>query len=214
MSHKIIIVSHEKYAEARERLLKELLWPRKNVIVVVNGSSENHQDVLEDGTTILKTTKNLYEYTAFLVPKILDACQEDAFLLLHDTCTLGPDFYWRAKASFENFCGGITWMSKTGICNLCIFDRSVTEDATDLFDRLEVLDKNVAICMEHNEHAASPKRFTGAKQRFLDVPVVDYGTEKPYASGLERRVLYFPSLDLKKYFIRVHRSIETHPNVP
>jgi hypothetical protein len=212
----IVIVSHAKYAEARERLLNQLQWPRSNVIVVMNASAENTTEQMEDGSRIVQVTQNLYEYSAFLVPKITGAAQQDAFLLLHDTCSLGPDFYWRVRAAFGNFRGGITWLSKYGACNLCIFDRSVTDDAYELFGngRPAILDKNVAIAMEHNEHAASPKRFKGSPQRFLDVSVIKCGTEKPYASGTERHVLYFPSIDLKKYHIRVDRSIDIHPDIP
>jgi len=214
MAHNVIIVSHPDYAEARDSLLNQIMWPRSNIIVVINDSREESVEKAKDGMTIIHWKRNLYEYAAFMVPKIMEADHNDRFLLLHDTCSIGPDFHWRAKAAFGNFSGGITWISKTGTCNLCIFDRSVTEDAYDLFQhRPDVLDKHVAIAMEHNEHAASPKKWIGPKQQFMDVPVVDCGTERPYASGTERHIIYFPSLDIRKYYVRVHRTAG-HPGVP
>ena len=66
---------------------------------------------------MIERTQNIYEYSSFLAPRLLNAPKDDVFLMIHDTCTIGPKF----KEKFENLARkvmerktDIHWLSLNG----------------------------------------------------------------------------------------------------
>ena len=212
----IVIVTHKGYGEALDKLLATLKeWPKEDIIIVANGDLKERIFKREDGCLQVSTQKNLYEYTAFFVPEIIRASKSDAFMLLHDTSEAGHEFLQKTRNQFSEFrkhrCN-ILWLSSSGQCNVCIYDASAVAEAKRVFKDVLTIDKMLAIHMEHNGTENSPKRWN-LVQRFHSEATKHIGTCKPYSSGVLRNVLYFPSINLKKYYVHVSKT-EEHPQVP
>lgn len=212
----IIISSHAKYGEPRSRLLVSLKdWPLDRVIVVLNG--EPVDEVYYEKVCTVRMKTNIYEYSSFFVPDILQASQDAAFMLLQDTSVAGPDFVSRAHAAFRRYretqCD-ILWCSSIGQCNVCVFGLQACLCARRLWDGMLTLDKGRAISMEHN--ATDELSLKGAPLRHVYVeerPELR-GVETPYASRILRRALYFPFLDLTKYYHTFDGCVTAHPDIP
>lgn len=141
----IVIVSHRNYGEARNHLLKSLegKWNMQHVLVVLNGEMQSSIGVV-DGVKCICIPNNIYEYTGFFIPHILNAHDDDAFLLLHDTCYAMNDFRKRAQDAFFQFRekkSNILWCSKTGQCNICVFDKVTSTHIYRAFGGIHALDK-------------------------------------------------------------------------
>lgn len=217
----IVVASHYKYSEARGRLLSSL-WaqgvPRDRVVVVLNGSEADGTHSDPEGYTVVCFESNLFEYSAFLVPRALgSAGPEDAFLLLHDTSLACDGFGLKAAQAFGRFRTegvDILWCSSTGQCNLCVFGRVACDMAWSLWESRRHLDKRHAIAMEHCPDAeGSIKGATALRQSYVQESTERQGIDWPYSSGHERAVLFFPFLDVKKFYYDMDRWPE-HPNRP
>jgi hypothetical protein len=79
------------------------------VIIVKNKSDRDKvtgsldRRVRGSGPIIVETRSNIYEYTAFMVPSQLNAKHDDAFLLLHDTCTVRPGCGAKIRKKLSSF---------------------------------------------------------------------------------------------------------------
>lgn len=213
----LVVASHGKYSEARQRLLASLAaWPRDRLVVVLNGQPADGVDRHPDGSHTVRYASNLYEYSAFFVPRALDAPAGAAFLLVHDTSVAGPDFLPRARQAFATFreesCD-VLWCSRTGQCNVCVFGAAAAARARELWGSLPTVDKRRAIRWEHEADDLSLKGQADLRQTYLHDGSYDTGVEVPYSSGLPRHALYFPALDLKKFYFDMD-SHETHPEQP
>lgn len=216
----VIVASHCRYSEARARLL-DSLWeqgvPRDRVVVVLNGSGRDSVHAHEDGYRVAEFTTNLFEYSAFLVPGLLGAGPDDAFMLLHDTSLACAGFGHKAAQAFARFRlegVDILWCSSTGQCNLCVFGARAGEAAREMWGGLRELDKRHAIAMEHRADAAwSIKGAAGLAQVYVENASEPRGVAWPYSSRHERAVLYFPFLDLTKFYFDMDRW-DRHPNAP
>ena len=221
----IVVASHCEYSEARDKLLGSL-WGegvlRDRVVVVLNGSESGGghgcAGVHPDGYHVVTFGTNLFEYSSFLVPGVLDgAADSDRFLLLHDTSLALPGFGAKAARAFARHRAegvDILWCSATGQCNLCVFGPRVGEVARSLWGSRGTLDKRHAVEMEHCAGAeGSIKGASALKQVYAEEASEPRGVDWPYASGHERSVLYFPFLGLTKFFYNLERWAE-HPNVP
>lgn len=218
----IVIASHGQYSEARDKLLASL-WaegvPRDRVVVVLNGCAgpDGAVGLHPDGYRVVEFGSNLFEYSAFFVPRVLGATGADRFLLLHDTSVACRGFGHKAAGAFarQRAQGGdILWCSSVGQCNLCVFNRRAGEEAWALWGSLRALDKRHAVQMEHYASAGgSIKGASALEQSYVEDPTERRGVEWPYSSGHERAVLHFPFLGVNKYFYDLERWPE-HPNIP
>lgn len=220
----VVVASHGQYLEPRQKLVRELLdggWPADRLVVVLNGEADEGVTTEPDGSLTVRFASNIYEYSAFFVPLALRAggCLADdadaAFLLLHDTSSAGPRFCELARGAFARYRetgAEILWCSRTGQCNVCVFGAAAAERARQLWGDWTTLDKFRAV---HMEHAAESPSIKAEQLRhvYVDQPSTVTGIEWPYASGHERTVLYFPFLDLKKFYYNLEK-FPLHPNVP
>ena len=73
-----------------ERLTAE--WPADQIIIVVNKCASDSIERKQGKPIYIKTTRNLFEYTSFMAPVLIEAGLDDCFLMLHDTCIARPGF--------------------------------------------------------------------------------------------------------------------------
>lgn len=214
----LVVVSHARYAEARQRLLDSLGdWPRADVVLVLNGEPADGVTREADGSRTVRFASNLYEYSAFFVPQTLGE-PDAAYLLLHDTSVAGADFGRRARAAFDRFrrerCD-VLWCSSTGQCNLCVFGAAAAARARRLWGSLSALDKRQAIHWEHNlQDPGGMKGQADLRQVFVDDGSYITGVEPAYSSGRARHSLYFPYLDLTKFYFNMEGHQGEHPDAP
>lgn len=219
MSNYIVIVSHPKYDEALNTLLLSLKgkWDPKNIIIVMNQSPIDKISTHPDEYMIFNTTYNIYEYTAFFVPEAINASSEDAFLLLHDTSYADLHFKYKAEKLFSDMKKqdlDVLWASAHGQCNICVFNYKAANEVTRIFRGNKEIDKMYAIQMEWGNHPHSLKKNKNIKQAFHRIRAIcDDKFYQPYTSGHNRKKIYYPSLDIDKYFVHIEKS-EDHPQEP
>ena len=170
-NYSIIIVTHPNYTEALEKLKGDLAvagWPSDKIYYVYNDIKDATQDGVVDGNN-LKLSSNIHEYSGYFLPNKINAGNEDMFLLLHDTCRLGPDFKSKVLAAFDEYKNSKTdllWCSSNGQCNICIFGRVTSDKALKMWGDWQILDKAHAIAMEHKRIPDSLKAASDIKQKY------------------------------------------------
>lgn len=211
----IAIATIDKYSTARSALLESLPESSKqNTLLVFSGEPEDTFPVRNsDGILEVRIRNNIYEYGLFVGLKrafdaLLIPASEDV-LLLHDTCRAGPRFpelLDRLVAKKRETKQDIFFASNTGQCNLCIVNRAAVEVGYSMFHDMMTVPKMRAIKWEwEHHHKESPKGFPGVSKGFSDQPSKFVGTRKVY-SDVTRSVLYYPALDLEKYYVHVDRE--------
>lgn len=220
----LVVCSHVAYDEARSRFLASVAdWPRDRVVVVLNGcdlgpgargaTDCGAVEAAEDGSRVVRFARNIYEYTAFLVPRALGADADERFVLVHDTAEAGPRFRELATAAAARSRDlDVLWCSPTGQCNLCVFGRRASDVAHALWLDLQVLHKRTAIQWEHRPGPANLKGQGSLRQAYAPEAARVTGTAMPYSQNVRTR-LYFPALDLVKFYINMD-VCETHPDRP
>lgn len=216
----IVIVSHRKYDVPLRMLLESLdgKWPLEQIVVIMNDehdSTTSHDS--QTGLTYVSTPSNVYEYTGFFVPALLDASKHDAFLLLHDTCLAQDKAGQKIREAFQAFRdaqANIMWCSASGQCNIAIFDRTTSDMVKEQWEG-KSMTKQHAIDMEHNNSDDSIKRYANLRQAFHKDPSAVIGTATPYNPDIVRQVLYFPSIDVQKFYVEVaDNADQQHPQTP
>lgn len=227
MTNFIVVASHVRYHEPRARFLASFAWP--DVIVTLNGSDGDRVVVGGgDGVTHLHMLTNIYEYSAFYAPLHVgtaedkdneDNAEDDAYLLVHDTCLAGPDFAARAVEAFEEFRRAgvdILWCSPTGQCNIAVYNRRAALVARAMWGTRTRLDKGHSIVMEHRPDCTdSLKSRQDLKQRYVGQPTYEVSRQPVYSSQHVRVGLRFPYLDVVKYYWPVESLDDVrHPDEP
>lgn len=217
----LVIATMARYKEALDSLmstLRNVAWPENQIILVYgNDPSGNitHQDDYKDAIRSCLDV-NLYEYNAFIGIQRLTAAghilpEGAAYMLLHDTCEVGPTFVEKASIVFTRYENEIwnnphsvqdphlMWLSAVGQANLCIFNRGAANGVTDHFDGFKNLEKLHAIRIELNMDDMSLKRLPFARSHVPDHPVA-YQPIPKYSSGAKRNIMHFLNLDVYKYY--------------
>lgn len=195
MTNYVIIVSHHRYTKALNMVIESLdnvKWPKRATIILYNDCSDMipgnmpqrvvDSELTRQGFIEFKTFANIYEYSGFFIPLAIDAADDDAFLLIHDTTLAFGNFTslvekvsneWRSKKI------DILWGSPNGQCNICIFAKNTSQKAWNMWSIWEKLDKMNAIHMEHmNNHPNSIKYNKDLIQEYSQVKQLNTGVEK------------------------------------
>lgn len=87
---------------------------------------------------------------------------DDVFLMIHDTCTIGPKF----SEKFENLARkvmeretDIHWLSVNGQFNISFINRRASDHAYKVLHNMETLSKKHGIAIENNRVPDSNKRW-------------------------------------------------------
>jgi hypothetical protein len=233
MTTYVILVSHPRYTKALNMAIESLnnvKWPKSSTIIIYNDCPDMtcgdfprrvlDSELTRQGFIEFKTFSNIYEYSGFFIPLAMGAQNDDAFLLLHDTCLAFGNFTslvekaaneWRSKNL------DILWASPSGQCNLCIFGNNASRKGWDMWSKWTVLDKLDAIHMEWMKNDPRIKNCCikynkDLKQEYSRVNQLNIGVEKIYAENA-RHKLVFPFIDVYKFFFHITKSSE-HPQTP
>jgi len=217
----IIVTTHINYSESKNKILKDLIdrkWPISNTIIAICSSDKNESYIDPLGYQTMCIENNLYEYSAFLVPHLLHSKQSSKFMLLHDTCTIGANFYTRVSKAFDTFANSnanIYWCSPDGQCNICFFDLVASDVATLKWAHIKSLDKMHAIDIELNpnnkDSIKSDKTLVQLYSPTEQILLED--TTSTYTSGQKRKQLYYPDIDVTKLYVSINHSHE-HLHIP
>ena len=208
----VVVSTHRRYAEARAALLQSLeeaKWPISQTILVFG---EEDREILHSPNEV-HLVHNIYEYNAFLGATTLPH-EDAAFVLLHDTCEVGPDFVPRLLNQYETYKrikADIYWLSHKGQCNICIFNMSVARKMYERFRDTHTMDKMQAVRMEWNKSLFACD--ASIVQHFCEEHSHVQGVVARYASRVQREKLYFPSIDMYKFYVVISRSCQ-HRQIP
>ena len=213
----VVVSTHAAYGEARAKLLDSLDavgWPRCQTLFVLNDRADGGGKI--PGYETITFASNIYEYSCFMIPTRPDG----AYLLLHDTCIVGPGFVEKAEAAFRCFRDGdsvdILWCSTSGRCNLCVFGTKASQAAWALWGDMTTLDKVRAVQMEHNrDDPLSLKSLTHLNHVYAREPSRPIGSGTPYSSRHKRVELHFPYIDVTKHYADMGADMtHGHPQEP
>jgi hypothetical protein len=221
MSFYVSIVTIAHYQPALEKLLSSLppAWAIRVILVYQNEPREDCR-VREDGVIEVRIANNCSDYGNWIGLHMLlsrgivpaDSC----FLCIHDTCRFvdGSNCEALTRQIIDDHPhDDIIWLCDTGQCNLCILRKGGVDVGYARYKDIASMTKPETIEYEWNHgHWRSPKSFP-VQQTFLPSPTCHRGTRFVYNTQHERDVLFYPSIDLEKYFYCVTPD-RVHPLAP
>lgn len=210
-----------KYKEAMNMLLNSLpySWRTRYIVVYQNEPHESIRE-FEDGHFEVSIRQNMFEYGTWIgVQLLIDKgylIKDTWFLFIHDTCKFCSSRQVQPIARliqyYEETNVDIIWMCNTGQCNFCLIRRIGIRYGSFLYSKFQTIPKHDAIDWEHSHNNVySPKSFP-VHQVFTNMANQTMPKRQIY-SNVIRDVLYYPSLDLEKYYVRVNHE-EVHPSIP
>jgi hypothetical protein len=221
---KIIIPTVESYNIPRERLYSSFnnLIDDESLIYVYSKHSNSGIHITPKESIKIYTTKNLYEYFGFFVPMLLSQLDSKysnyLYLLIHDTCEFGNQSVEKIIdicSEIEKEKLDILWLSPNGQSNFCIFNHNTSLKVYQKLSHFDTLDKCFAVKMENEiTHPYSIKTIQNLNMGYMNTQHEHLGVSYPYSSQ-RRNTFYYPSIDVKKYFVYVefHHN-QVHPEIP
>lgn len=204
----VIITTHPRYIEARERILaslKNVGWPLNRIIIVIGEQPSESIQISQTDITIIHLVHNLYEYNAFIAANLFPE-YDATFLLIHDTCDAQQGFVEKVWQQYESVdfanqpC--IYWLSPKGQCNICMFNQHAAKCIRPLLEKSKTMDKVKAIEKEWNK-SWYPKWIV---QIFCNVHTSHKDKQPTYSSGILRNTITYNSINLLKHFQPIQKN--------
>lgn len=221
---KIIIPTIESYNVPRERLYSSFnnLIDDESLVYVYSKHNTSGISINPKQSIKVYTTKNLYEYFGFFIPMILSQLDSKysnyLYLLIHDTCEFGNQSVEKIIdicSDFEKEKLDLLWLSPNGQSNFCIFNNTSSIKVYKKLSHFGELEKIIGVRMENEtDHPYSIKSIQDLNMGYINIQQQHLGISYPYSTQ-KRNVVYYPSIDIKKYFVYVEfHNNQVHPEVP
>ena len=167
----------------------------KNIYLVIGGCEEEKSEINLINYHYVK--HNSYDHTGLI--EIIDKnITSDYWFVLHDTCSVGPNFYSKLlKKSFSEH----NPILEEGWLNMGLFSQKFIEKNKKYILSLRNCDKMQAILSE--------KMYPRLGKSFYLNSIRNYDLQSTfdvYGDGVERSVVYFSEIDLYKYQTYYHNS--------
>ena len=213
----IVIATHKRYIEARNRLLLSLKdngWPQERIILSIGDETEEIRS--HDNDIEVRLSQNLYEYNAFIAASKWCDGNDAVFLLLHDTCEAFEGFTCKVMEQYHMFIKTSTfdvphihWLSASGQANICIFNKLAAKLVSKSLETTQTMDKMEAIRKEWNKGWYDRSII----QTFCPIHTEHMPQQVIYSSGSLRNTLVYKSINLMKYYQHISHSRE-HLQIP
>ena len=181
-----------------EKLIKSLIGNNiepKNIYLVIGGCEE--EKIEFDLVNCHYVKHNSYDHTG-LINVIEKNINSDYWFVLHDTCSVGPNFYSKLlKKSFSEH----NPILEEGWLNMGLFSQRFIEQNKQYILSLRNCDKMQAILSEKMYPRLGKSSYLNSKHEYDLQSTFDV-----YGDGVERSVVYFPEIDLYKYQTYYHNS--------
>ena len=181
-----------------EKLIKSLIGNNiepKNIYLVIGGCKE--EKIEFDLVNCHYVKHNSYDHTG-LINVIEKNITSDYWFVLHDTCSVGPNFYSKLlKKSFSEH----NPILEEGWLNMGLFSQRFIEENKKYILSLRNCDKMQAILSEKMYPRLGKSSYLNSKHDYDLQSTFDV-----YGDGVERSVVYFPEIDLYKYQTYYHNS--------
>lgn len=189
--------------------------PPEDIYFVIGGYSKTEHHLSEEGVNIIQVPQNSIDYTG-LIAVLEENIEADYWMLLHDTCYVGPNFYKTVmeypyksapavalSSDLSMNIGAYSWGYLQGIKEEILKYRNedFSEEAIQYWKQKGVADEDMFL---HNYR--SLYHFTG-ERRQSSGPVDIYGT------GVPRMIEYFPGIDFYKVKANWHNKSVYELNV-
>ena len=217
----ICITTITGYDAALYNILDSIPKEFKNkYILVFQNEPDEGITIFEDGHFEVHIKHNLHDYGNWigvhrlleqeLVPK--NAC----FLFVHDTCKFGEKSYSLTSHISNVFMKesdyDILWLCNNGQCNICLIKESAIHYGYNMYKNINSITKMQTVDWEWDyDNPCNPKTFE-LKHYYIPISNIKTGKRKVY-SDVERTVLYYPSIDLEKYYVDIKQESD-HPKMP
>jgi hypothetical protein len=217
----VCITTIRGYETALNTILESMPneWKDKTIIVYQNESNERIT-VFENGCIEVCIKNNLHDYGNWIgVYKLLDkgmVPNNSCFLFVHDTCKFGPRTYQLSQHISNIFMNesqhDIFWLCNNGQCNISLLKVSAIRYGYNFYKDIYSLTKMQTVDWEWDyNNPYCPKTFN-LKHFYIPIGTEKIGIKKVY-SDVERTVLYYPSIDMEKYYVDIKQETD-HPKSP
>lgn len=181
-----------------EKLVKSLIANNidaKNIYLVIGGCEEEKSEINLINYHYVK--HNSYDHTGLI--EIIDKnIISDYWFVLHDTCSVGPNFYSKLmKKSFSEH----NPILEEGWLNMGLFSQDFIDKNKKYILSLRNCDKMQAILSEKMYPRLGKSHYLNSRNDYDLQSTFDV-----YGDGIERSVVYFPEIDLYKYQTYYHNS--------
>ena len=181
-----------------EKLIKSLINNNidpKNIYLVIGGCENTSSKV--DLINYHYVQHNSYDHTG-LIDIIDKKLISDYWFVLHDTCSVGPNFYSKLlKKSFYEH----NPILEEGWLNMGLFSQNFIEENKKYILSLRNCDKMQAILSEKMYPRLGKSLYLNSRSNYDLQSTFDV-----YGDGVERSVVYFTEIDLYKYQTYYHNS--------
>ena len=168
----------------------------KNIYLVIGGSPEEKTETI-NSVNYHYVKHNSFDHTGLI--NIIDKeLQSDFWFVMHDTCSVGTNFY--AKLLKKSFLDHNPLLEE-GWLNMGVFSNKFIYDNKKYILSLRNCDKMQAILSEKMYPRLAPSFHLNSKSDYDLQSTFDV-----YGDGVERSVVYFPEVDLYKYQTYYHNS--------
>ena len=200
----ISIVCARGYEESLNILLASIPKHFRVIIIYQNEGAVDHA-IEDDGTIVVRIRHNIYEYGHWVGLKHLlenNVIPADSkVLLLHSTSKFLADPTDKLREMLSEIDGAnIYYIGNHGQNNMCILDRVGIETGYNVYEKQLTMDKEYAIRLEVDHRLKDSPKAWDIKQKYSVHDREDVGVRVVYSNNVERKVTYFPSLHLEKYY--------------
>lgn len=174
--------------------------PPEDIYFIVGGYDKVEEFTTEEGVNFIRVNQNSIDYTG-LIAVVEQNIEADYWVLLHDTCYIGPNFYptvlnynyGDAKAvslisDLSMNIGAYSWgyLQEIKEALLQYSNKDFSEEAIQFWKQKGILDEDRFLSEYRNKHyfTAIPRIWSG--------PVDIYGT------GVPRMIEHYPEIDFYK----------------
>ena len=171
-----------------------------DIYFVIGGHDVYSQEINEDGINIIKSTQNSIDYTG-LISVIEQNIYSDYWVLLHDTCYVGSNFYKTIKEyDYKNKpavalsndlsmnIGAYSWQYLENIKSDLMQFRNTdfSESSIQHWKQIGILNEDRYLLQFRTQY------------HYTDIPRTSTGPVDLYLTGVPRMIEYFGGIDLYK----------------
>jgi hypothetical protein len=189
--------------------------PPEDIYFIVGGYNKVNRYIGDDGVNFIEVDQNSIDYTGLIAVADLDL-QADYWVLLHDTCYVGEDFYNTIKKYNYNNIPAVALSSDLSM-NIGAYSYQYLQQIKE-----ELLTyRNTDFSQESIQ--AWKQRGIDDEDKFLslyrgqyhycNIPRVSSGPVDIYGTGVPRMIEYFPTIDLYKVKANWHNKSTYELNV-
>lgn len=174
--------------------------PPQDIYFIVGGYDKVNRYIRNDGVNFIEVDQNSIDYTGLIAVVDLDL-QADYWVLLHDTCYIGEDFYSTIKEYNYNNIPAVALSFDLSMNIGAYSDQYLQQIKEELLTYRNTDFSQESIQAWKQRGISDEDNFLSSyrgQYHYCNIPRVSSGPVDIYGTGVPRMIEYFPTIDLYK----------------